>query len=730
MPPQVISLLSSSPSEPCPIIPKSPKPPKRAGLPKPSRALDYDIFDLTIDGPRNTATASASRTVSQTGPGFKRTTGNRFQHDDDFLFLSDDADTSRDVRGDLTAKRPRLSPGLVRSRMREDLKRTSSAVVSRKTRESIGPARIQRWNSTADPIENSSSPNDRGFAIRKRRACDDIHSDPFASPPGKQMIDLASTKSSREIPFGSPPKRSDSYMQSSTWNWPAELSNPPSNSVGGCNPSKQSSRTSAFMDLSSDPFETSPERTRPKASKKNAAWDPISSSMPEIGADDDVFPTRSPQQKGKQLAEALYVDSLAGSESEDLPELDDIDFTNIASKTRSCSLSPRPKSNPTKEPRKKTTKSGEEKERERKEKAAAREAEKERRRTEKDRAKEQRALAREKDKALAEVNKLRTDKKVSTPEMIVDIPDSLSPGIKVQIDALLGDLDVQHGTWHSRVENVIKWRRKVSSAFNKELGHWVPVPMRIKDENHIMAVIQAPEFVKLALGSDGQDLEAHVLKMKTNFPNTTIVYLIEGLVTWMRKNRNALNRQFASAVRSLDQNGNLVQASSQSRRRNNTQHQEYIDEDSIEDALLSLQVIHGALIHHTNAPVETAQWVAVFTQHISTIPYRKARDASADAGFCMEAGQVRTGDDAKDTYVRMLQEITRVTAPVAYGIAAKYGTVAELVRGLEREGPLALEDCRKSANKDGAFTDRTVGQAASRRVHKIFTSLDPGSTDV
>src|SRR5262249_35640015 len=85
-----------------------------------------------------------------------------------------------------------------------------------------------------------------------------------------------------------------------------------------------------------------------------------------------------------------------------------------------------------------------------------------------------------------------------------------------------------------------------------------------------------------------------------------------------------------------------------------------ISEDSVEDALLELQLAHGALIHHTAVAVETARWVVSFTQHISTVPYRRQLEASmADAGFCMDFGQVRSGDGASDTYVRMLQEIGR-----------------------------------------------------------------------
>ena len=96
----------------------------------------------------------------------------------------------------------------------------------------------------------------------------------------------------------------------------------------------------------------------------------------------------------------------------------------------------------------------------------------------------------------------------------------------------------------------------------------------------------------------------------------------------------------------------------------------------------------------------------------------------------MESGQVKTGESPEDTYTKMLQEIVRITASVAYGIAAEYPTVQKLVAGLEEKGPLALEDCRKSANKDGAFTDRRIGPAISKRVYKVFMCRDAGSSDI
>ncbi|KAI1400730.1 ERCC4 domain-containing protein [Hypoxylon fuscum] len=722
MPPEVINLLSSSPPA---VSPPSLAPPtadsSRSAQAAPSRVLDYGLSHSTT----KTSTKATSRPPDRIS-GAKRTSSGHTRQDDDFLFLSDDFDTTGDLNGKVS-KKPRVSSSTnhVNGRGDSSFKRTKSAVVTSKNRESLSPAPLKRWNTIADPIEHSSSPNASG-ARKPSNNPRQNPLDPLESPPKKQGI---STKSSRLFlssdPFGSSPDRDvASHRPSANPKVQQPVSNDPVESPKNKKTSK-TSKAPVIIDLSdSEPETASGNNLSKKSKQKAAAWDPISSSMAE-------------QKTGN--------DDLGDSESDfDLPDLGDLDFSKARSNKFTYSLSPSP-SPPRKKSKaisrtssstaKKTRtepKTEEEKEQERRKKTEAREAEKERKRVEKEQAKEQRAIDKQKEKALVEVNKLKTDRKVAVPEMIVDLPTTLSVGIKAQIEKLLRDLDVQFEYCDNYVNNVVKWRRKVTSEYNQELEHWEPAPMRIKKEEHVLVILKASEFVKLVLGAEGQDLEAHVLKMKTNFSDSTFVYLIEGLMPWMRKNKNLQNRRFASAVRALDVNNDAgAPSSSQPRRRNNNNaQQEYIDEDVIEDGLLSLQVVHGALIHHTNAAVETAEWVAVFTQHVSTIPYRRAREAAADAGFCMDAGQVRTGEDAKDTYVRMLQEVNRVTAPIAYGIAARYGSVGDLVRGLDAHGPLALENCRKCANRDGAFTDRVVGQAISKRMYKIFTSRDPGSMDV
>jgi len=471
-------------------------------------------------------------------------------------------------------------------------------------------------------------------------------------------------------------------------------------------------------------------------------WDPISSSAPELppprkdvinidsGSDienrlassDDYFPDIANLRPG-----ALYRSLLPNP-----ARTKAISYSTSRTASRRTSTTSRTASLSTATTTT-TKRTAEERAREKR----LREAEKEKKKQAREEAKAQKAREKARAAALAEVNKARTDKKISAREMIVDIPSTLDESLTLQTQTLLKELEIQDSPWQSPVDHVVRWRRRVRARYDEEKGHYEPVPERVERETFALVVMASEEFIGLCLEEDRKDLHWHVGLMKRHFPDHTLLYLIQGLDPWMRRNRSLRNRQFAAAVRnvgtaSTSNSTSTQSASGPSRRKKPAARTEYVDEDLIEDGLLALQVTHGVMIHHTNVPIETARWIVTFTQHISTVPYRRRRDeanASA-AAFCMDVGQVRSGEDAADTYVRMLQEITRVTAPVAYGIAAECPSVSQLVRQLELGGPLVLQDCRKSTNRDGDLSDRTIGQALSKRMHKVFTGRDETSTDV
>ncbi|KAJ5894299.1 hypothetical protein N7495_005990 [Penicillium taxi] len=343
---------------------------------------------------------------------------------------------------------------------------------------------------------------------------------------------------------------------------------------------------------------------------------------------------------------------------------------------------------------------------------------------------------------ISEVNKLKVDKKDSTPEMIIDISASMEgTSVGNQTVEYMKRLGVEHNFVTSPVPNIVKWRRKMNATYNEDAGHWEPCPSHIKEEKNILCLVSAQDFVDMVItspdGEEEESLDVHVLKVRSLYPDCKPIYLIEGLMSWMRKNRNSRNRAYqAEVLRQYDESLHTpADAPDPPRRRgrkpkNKPETTPPVDDDTIEDALLTLQVAHSCLIHHTNAPPESAEWIKNFTEHISTIPYRRERMEGNDAAFCMDVGQVKSGEDKHDTFVKMLQEVNRVTASMAYGIMNQYPSATDLSLGMHIHGPKMLEDVKKSANKNGGLADSRIGPAASKRLYKVFTGLDPTSADV
>ncbi|KAK1238183.1 hypothetical protein MKX08_002762 [Trichoderma sp. CBMAI-0020] len=705
------------------------------------------VIDLVSSSPPLPPLRRPAETAPSTVTGIDRDDHRRLPSQE--LFVSSDFDVSDDVLGQSprTAKRLRIST----SPPPRPAQPPFLSTTSNRPHHKFDPI---EFTSSIDPDTPKPRPNTVSHSVAgapaarphltKHTTRDPLQislgSDPFASSP--LLASITSAKQRPEKPEPCTTAIVDEFADAFASS-PLPLLPPPSRESQ--KPKEQATAIHTIIDVDefSDPFISSQNTNLQPAkiptprravsvevvehSRKRKHWDPSSSSVPEE-------PPRAPQEKTLSDSQrtgptVISIDSDSANSSEDeFPDIADFNLSHVRPRPRSpirrsqsdviISRSNRPKSTTT------TTKTAEQRARDRDAKAA----EKERKRLEKEQLKEAKALEKERAAALAEVNKVRTDKKVSTPEMILVMPSSVTEGLKVQLGAMLDGLSVEHSTWDSPVANAFTWQRKVISRFDEEMGRWEPISPRIMPEKHALILLTAQDFVEMAVSDT---LDSSVSETKRHFPGHELIYILEGITPWMRKNRNLRNRRFTAGVRAQDQATAPEATPASRRRRNNAAAEEYVSESIVEDAMLQLQVEHEVLIHHTATPLETAQWIVAFTQHISTIPYKKLREKlTSSAGFCMESGQVRTGDDARDTYVRMLQEIARVTAPIAYGIVSEFDTVSKLVTGLEQGGPLRLEGVRKSANKDGAVSDRTVGQAVSRRIHKVFTGKDEMSTDV
>lgn len=534
--------------------------------------------------------------------------------------------------------------------------------------------------------------------------------------------------------------------------------------TSGIPPPKHKSDEDPFTDIPSPPKMNPKPREPPRATTSAAAWDPISSSAPLPAKPSPGRPLGRSQSNVIALDDSDEdlgtADPLSDNDDDDeFPDISDLrfpahrtttsdlsgptkrTFTKSAS-TTTGSTRPKPAAGGAK-------KTAEERAREKEDKALEKKAAAERKKQEREREKQQRVEEKLRAAARAEVNKLKISKEKATPEMMVDLPSSLDQAARIKAEEFLKKVEVKEvTTWTSPVDNVVRWRRVVNSRYNEESHHYDPLPETIiETEKSSLVILPATEFAKLAMGAEGHNLEAHVLKMQRHFPGHRTIYLIEGLKQLIAKSRNKRNREFTNAVRSGLAGATEAESSSaattttttattttSSRRtkKNNNDPLLVVNESQIDTALLQLQLLFSKQIVHTTCAQETASQIQLFTQQLAVAPYKTRQDDyfMKSAGFCMDSGQVRTGIEAKDIYVRTLQEVARITAPIAMGIANEYPSVGRLVNALERGGPGTLEDVRRVINREGEVGEKRVGKAVSKRLWKIFTGRDEGSTEV
>lgn len=510
--------------------------------------------------------------------------------------------------------------------------------------EVIGKSNKSAFNASSKPTEkpkpNISAPNKpiQSLPVSNYSAGVYFNSDDFDStvnlddsyaldvPPAKKRR-LSSSPELLE-PRTKPPRTSG--FQRSVSNAESTLYKP--GSYRGNSTSLQRSKTFSTV-LESDPivFTSSPdpfqdaarrrrERQRKEVMESSDEDDifglkPSSKGKAEMtftSDEDDIFGLE-PSSKGKTQKKFTSYDISDHSSDIELPDLKEIVGKGAPNKSRAKSSQSVVDSYYAEKAKEKKSKEAAQKASERQVQKASKDAEKERKRLER----EEKASEKERSAEIARVNVVKTSKQRSSHEMMVEIPSNLSDSaLGAQVSKLLDKAEIKHSTWESALP-VVKWKREVSSDYNEQTEQWEPVPTRIEAEKHIILVMTAKEFVELATGEEGEDIDSHVLILKAKFPSGKIICLIEGLTPWMRKNRSIQNRKYTETVRNQGQ-----EEPTASQRSKKKKQEEYIDEDLIEDALLRLQVMHGALIHHSAAMVETAEWILVFTQHISTVPYR------------------------------------------------------------------------------------------------------------
>ncbi|CAJ0749295.1 24170_t:CDS:2, partial [Entrophospora sp. SA101] len=331
-------------------------------------------------------------------------------------------------------------------------------------------------------------------------------------------------------------------------------------------------------------------------------------------------------------------------------------------------------------------------------------------------------------KQIQQINKKKFEKFDMTRELIADIEASLMEGtFGSLIQSNLESKFITINTIQHNISKIIKWRRKVSAEWDDELDAFMPVPEKIHDDVYLMVYLPISELGKI-IGQNS--MKDYLQNLKNAFTNKKLIILIEGFEEYCRKKRLHHNRNFTNAVRAKinenqeeDQETNEIQRHKKKQPANNNNLGP--DPEKIEEELIWLQIIGKCSIVHTKDISDTVETIGLFSVDISTIPYK---NRNGNLNFLIE-GQIRTGVDAGDTWLRMLQEIQFVAPSVAKGIVNKYPTIKSLYYAYKRcKDKEEAEKLLTSIEISGIWLGqrgRYINKSISKRVYEILMGRNP-----
>lgn len=361
---------------------------------------------------------------------------------------------------------------------------------------------------------------------------------------------------------------------------------------------------------------------------------------------------------------------------------------------------------------------------------AAKKRETEVRREQKAKEKEQVARQKALEKEFAAVNVLKRDKRTTCAEMIVDIDTEFSlTDAGEQLVRVLKELGTEVSTnWQSPAGNMIKWRRKVKAEYNASLDQFVPISEEIRKEKFILIVLTGVEFVNMVLEDE---LAEKIEMVQCLFPEMKLIYMIEGLSSFLQKILKENRREFEKLAQNalLEAEGQTGTTKSRARKRKESdfysrifaKYNAAVDDERVEDALIALQVHYNCLVCHSASPVDSATWISILTQDIGTIPYKRAR-TNIHETICMEAGQIQAGKSVEDTFRRTIRQVKYVTDPLAGGIVQRHGTLSKMMESVQTAGHDAFLDVDRASSGPRM---RRLGQKLAADLHFIFSCTDP-----
>ncbi|ORZ20795.1 hypothetical protein BCR42DRAFT_409498 [Absidia repens] len=370
-------------------------------------------------------------------------------------------------------------------------------------------------------------------------------------------------------------------------------------------------------------------------------------------------------------------------------------------------------------------------------------------------------------KQLQQVNRLRKDRDELMKEMTVVVSDrSFMESTHGQLlRATLLDKDTRIICQPTIVTEApsytLTWKRECKADWDEDQQQFIPFAngqIESKDEQAVLVFMTAESLVDI-IHRDRVDIWIDSILQSAR--GKQLFLMIEGLEPFYKKKMNWRRRQFTSTVmgniaedsgsgnnssssggsnsnsnsnintNTSDNDDTAATNTTRPRKRKKKDTSTLLMEngpsrDKIEDTLTYLQVIKDVMLIQTLNEEDSVDCLVCLTTDLAKALYNNINTAALCKG---QGGAPRSGVDADDVWLKMLQEIQNCTPAVAKSIADEYPNPMSLYQEYiqmtspsARDSLLANLEVQRSvlSNKD-----RTINKVMSAKIHKIFMSDDP-----
>ncbi|CEP15052.1 hypothetical protein [Parasitella parasitica] len=344
---------------------------------------------------------------------------------------------------------------------------------------------------------------------------------------------------------------------------------------------------------------------------------------------------------------------------------------------------------------------------------------------EKKKQKEEKQLEKERKTLFEKENRIRADRNEILKEIIVDIhPDFLKtkPGQLLELVLTKKQAEIQDLTMRNpNPLYTLSWRRKTNSEWDQDSQTFIPIfNTKIVQEPVVLVYVDIPQFIQRI---QNKTVDRYIDVIERDCDGRQIMLLIEGLEVYYKKKMLLKRRQFETQVRnSFDaEAGSSTSATSSKRKNALASLEDGLESSDVEECLNYLQIMRGVMLVPTKDDEDTASWIESLTTDLALGRYKTKNINNA-----YKVG--RSGTDAKDTYLKMLQEIQLCTSAIANSVANSYPSLQALHRSYQRrnvaDAELMLADLEVERSAPSS-RDRKINRVMSKKIYTIFNSDDP-----